>query len=375
MQGDQGLDVKQDAITGALISEMQGSEGVAVKQEATGELVSVMQGSERIDIKQKATTGEMIAELVGSEGNPILQSATTDALIAVMVGDEAIPIAQEAATGEMIAIFKALYNSSLITVAADANGRLSADFGLYEQATFDMDTYADGTDSRISYSSLVSMDLVKYWINNQNSLIAVRHIDVQGSAALGIYSLTLASEDVISGSTGVNSTITDTKVYRKTIADSVFDYSESNCSFKGLIIDYLFNPNDISSTYSIITGGASATNTFDDNLTTFAGEYTTTSESFITVWEVSFSSISIKASHIYLQMKYSAINYSYYQLQIYDGSWQTVSSGSAYGTSYNDLFGHDISNYTGVTKTRLQIRAHSAGNTAYAKIYDISIMS
>ena len=393
IQGSESLAVKQKASTGELVSVIQGDQGADVSQDASGALVSKIQGSEDIAIKQKASTGEMIAEMQGSEGVAVKQEATGE-LISVMQGSQNADILQDATgalvslmkgvygatpttisvdvNGNMVAVMKGNYSGSLTTIATDVNGRLSADFGLYEQATFDMDTYAEGTDSRISLSSSVGMVLIKYWMNVQNQLIAIRHIDLQGSASLGEYEINLASDDIIGGSTGVNTTLSDTKIYRKTISNSDFDYSETNCSFKGFIVDYLLNPSDISSDYSIITGGTNPTNAFDDDLATYAlaTKYDT---GYAVVFELSFSSRTIQSLHA-MYGTYNSVNDTtdhLIQLEI-NGVWTTIFSGQSPSSSLYMFYKHSVTVRNIVTGFRIQLQSTTI-RTSTILIYDISI--
>ena len=266
-------------------------------------------------------------------------------------------------------MFYGLVSKMSIYRIEDGVKKAISDLRLTEKATVDFNKYADGTTHRISFSSLINMDSIKYWINVQNLLIALRWYDVQGSAALSTYEIEFSENDILSGSAGVNSTYSNDTVYRKIISDSGFDFNNTNCDFKGFIVDYLKRINDISDNYSIDVGGASAPNAYDDDLTSFAGQYSSPS-SATTVWEVSFPAVTISNIHAstYIQWHSGLSGDSYASIQIYDGSWHTIFTQSGNGTVYlhNNALSYTIS--------KIRVVADPTGDRSqYTKIYDISV--
>lgn len=397
VQGSEDLAIKQKASTGEMVAVIQGDQGADVSQDASGALISKIQGSEDIAIKQKASTGEMIAEMQGSEGVAVKQEATGE-LISVMQGSQNADILQDATgalvslmkglygatpttiavdlNGNMVAVMKGEYGGSLQTISTDANGRISADFGILEQSTFDLDSYANGTDNRISFSSTITMDIIKYWINTQNSLIVIRRIDIQGSATLGTFLITFASLDVLAGSTGINLPMVDPVIYRKTIADSEFDYSTTNCTIKGFITDYLKNPDDISDDYAIEEGGATVINAYDDDLTTYLEgggtgiDWTT----YKTTMEVSFSSRSVTETHFYAILAYgSTAKTMSFRIQLEINSVWTDVHETITTSNAVTLFEHIDTEYDLVTGIRAQIKINNSGVSVNHKHYDLTV--
>lgn len=107
-----------------LVSVFVGSEGATVKQNATGELVTEIQGSEALAVKQKATTGELISEMQGSEG-VVVKQETTGELVSVMQGSENKIILQDN-SGAMISIMKGIVKGELQTIALDSENAIKA---------------------------------------------------------------------------------------------------------------------------------------------------------------------------------------------------------------------------------------------------------
>jgi len=239
---------------------------------------------------------------------------------------------------------------------------------------FDMDSYAAGCDSRISKSDTITADAIKYWLNVQNDQVVQRQIDLAGSASIGTYSIDFTGGNVISGSVPVNGSIRDNILYRKKISGSAFDYSLTNCTIEGWMIDLLLNPNDISNNYTVVTGGVNAPLAYDDNMGTSA-YYSKPGSGYGTVWEVSFSSRHISEIHLGISLKAnSTSNYAYYKLDAcIDGVWNYVFGHYNKSTTTYIFYPHHNTEFNEslVTGLRVQIR-QLAGYTAYVKIYDIS---
>jgi len=237
---------------------------------------------------------------------------------------------------------------------------------------FDMDSFAAGCNSRISKSDTITADMIKYWLNVQNGQIVQRQIDLSGSASIGTYSIDFTGGNVIGGSVPVNGSIRDNILYRKQITGSAFDYSLTNCTIEGWIIDYDDNVIDLSGKYTevVCTGTPPITNSFDDDLITGTdtGNLNSTG-TFTTFWEVSFPLCNVKDIHtkFYLYDYGSTVGTIRLQAKI-NGVWTTVievSGGATYYKHYNTS--HDL-----VTGLRYQYKCTGSGANFRANIYDIT---
>lgn len=128
-----------------------------------------------------------------------------------------------------------------------------------------LDRFAGGCDARISKSSTITADAIKYWLNVQNALVVQRRIDLAGTAIMGSYEVDFGGGDVVAGSVPVNGSMLDTKRYKKTISGSAFDYSVSDCSIAGWVFDYKLNSDD-QCTQNPVSG---KTNASDDDVKTY----------------------------------------------------------------------------------------------------------
>lgn len=229
------------------------------------------------------------------------------------------------------------------------------------------DRFASGCDARISTNTLIGSDQTKYWINIQNNLITQRRLEVEGSASMGQYAITFGSTDNLSGSVGINMVSTNEKRMKKTIVNREFDYSTTNCTISGWIIDYLKRTGDISSDYTVVTGGATAPNAYDDDMGTFF-YYAGINGVYTTKWEVSFASMDL--TEINLFCKLYGVWWVYLDLQVYsEGSWVSVEII----TDYDDSQYQTIYQTTGWTNcTGLRVRGRGS-NTYQTSIYDISV--
>jgi len=120
IKGDQGI-VAQDA-SNRLISVIKGSEALDVKQKAvTGELITVMQGNQGVDVAQQAT-GELVSVIKGDQG--IVAQDASNRLISVIKGSEGLNVKQQAITGELVSVMQGLDGATLRTVAVDGAGNI-----------------------------------------------------------------------------------------------------------------------------------------------------------------------------------------------------------------------------------------------------------
>jgi hypothetical protein len=229
----------------------------------------------------------------------------------------------------------------------------------------DFNGYAEGCNSRISLSSLVTVDMIQYWIKVQNNLITQRYLNVKGSAALGTWNIDFGGSDVLAGSVGLNSIISDYMHYKKTISASAFSYTVTNCDIAGWIIDFLKNPNDISNDYVVVTGAG--VNAIDDNMGTY--DHHTGS---VVVWERSFSSRTISEVHSLFYAKRSSACSSYGHVKIYlkvNNVWTEIIDGHGDSTSYILFSNHVTTGWNLVTGVRI---SHPTAYTE-SKIHDLSV--
>jgi len=244
---------------------------------------------------------------------------------------------------------------------------------------FDMDSYAAGCDSRISKSDTITTDMIKYWLNVQNDQIVQRQLDLAGSASIGTYSIDFTGGNVISGSVPVNGSIRDNILYRKKISGSAFDYSLTNCTIEGWVIDYLQNQNDLSNHFSIITAGIDTENAYDDDPNTY-GSFAHDQSTYAETLKLDLQDLyTVNNIMIFLSLRCSWTGYTAYaQIQIsVDGStWETLFTDTAPYNGYAEK-PHIIS--THVTNPFRYIRMLQAQNYgsgavwSQCRIYDISL--
>jgi len=242
---------------------------------------------------------------------------------------------------------------------------------------FDMDSYSAGCDSRISKSDTITADMVKYWLNVQNGQVVQRQLDLAGSASIGTYSIDFTGGNVTAGSVPVNGSIRDNILYRKQITGSAFDYSLTNCTIEGWMIDYLKNQNDISPDYTIVTGGATAVNAYDDDLTTYIYSITRANNVWVTAFEVSFPVKNLSDFHTFLKYKTHNSSYAHYLKAelLVNGSWVEIFSIGTSSITYVKYFNHDFTGWNIVTGFRIQVKHtwHPSASFCHLQLYDVSI--
>ena len=240
---------------------------------------------------------------------------------------------------------------------------------------FDMDSYAAGCDSRISKSTTINEEMIQYWLNAQNDQIVQRQLDLAGSASIGTYSIDFTGGNVISGSVPVNGSIRDNILYRKKIAGSAFDYSLTNCTIEGWIIDLQKKAGDVSTDYTIVVGGASAENAFDDNLGSYAGIYDVSTSQ--TIWEVSFGSRSLDEVHAYwycyIYANTNTLTQLLFELKI-DDSWTVIAyrQRSTAGIVNQFISTHLTTGWDNVSGIRYRAVCNVGSHNVRLKQYDVS---
>jgi len=236
---------------------------------------------------------------------------------------------------------------------------------------FDMDSYAAGCDSRISKSDTITADGIKYWLNIQNGQVVQRQLDLAGSASIGTYSIDFTGGNVISGSVPVNGSIRDNILYRKNISGSAFDYSLTNCTIEGWVVDYMNNgKTDISDDYTVITGAGQVEKSYDDDFSSYAS-YTGNADKVLC--ELSFSPRTISEFNVYLNTDLSASSgniYVYIQLKIND-VWTAIKT---YNTGTNGTkFEYLTSGWDNVTGIRFYLDEQGTGWINSFLVYDMTV--
>jgi len=108
------------------------------------------------------------------------------------------------------------------------------EFSELETDLFDLDRYIPGCDRRLSTDSL---KYLIFTINAFKGKIALRTMNFLGDAVPGSYNIQLGS-DSIKGSVPANASVTDNRLYIKTLKDTdYFDLTLTNCSLGGVIAE------------------------------------------------------------------------------------------------------------------------------------------
>jgi hypothetical protein len=108
------------------------------------------------------------------------------------------------------------------------------EFSELETNLFDLDRYVPGCDRRLSTDSLEELN---YIINAFKGKVAIRTISFLGSATPGSYNIRLGSDN-IKGSVPANASVTDNRLYIKTLKDwDYFEVSVNNCTLAGVIAE------------------------------------------------------------------------------------------------------------------------------------------
>lgn len=108
------------------------------------------------------------------------------------------------------------------------------EFSELETDLFDLDRYIPGCDRRLSTDSL---KYLIFTINAFRGKIALRTMNFLGSATPGSYNIALGSDN-IRGSVPANASVTDNRLYIKTLKDTdLFDLTLTNCTLGGVIAE------------------------------------------------------------------------------------------------------------------------------------------
>lgn len=242
---------------------------------------------------------------------------------------------------------------------------------------FDMDSYAAGCDSRVSKSDTVTEDMIKYWINVQNDQIVQRQLDLAGSANIGTYSIDFTSGNVISGSVPVNGSIRDNILYRKQITGSAFDYSLTNCTIEGWIVDVQKRAGDLSKngTITCYAGGINPTYFVNDEMNTYYDLWDVCANGCGgTLWQVEFDT-AINISEIHAAFKYYVQydnTYLHVKVSTNGTDWTTVWSGHTPGNNY--IFLHETTGWNNIKFVQFYGQT-LAGRGPRLLGYDLSIFS
>lgn len=239
----------------------------------------------------------------------------------------------------------------------------------------DLNRFSTGTDHRMSLSDTMTADRIKYWINTQNGVIVQRRLDIQAHATLlGNYKIIFSDDDILSGAVGIGvPPPPDTLLHKKSIINSVFDYETTNATIVGWILDYLFNPNDVSDNYAVVVGGANVGNTYDDDMDTYAA-YSEFGVGYVTKVEFSFASTSIEVLHSYLSLDSTGGSGSNCIIQLYsDGGWVTVTTSNTTDADLKTFYNHDAGSWPNCTGLRMRLQ-DNGGSTASMKVYDITAL-
>jgi len=237
----------------------------------------------------------------------------------------------------------------------------------------DLDKHSAGCTDRVTLSSTITLDILKYTLNRSNDLVVQRRISVQGSAAMGTYETDFEG-DVVSGNVGINAAVLDTQKIRKTLSESGLNFTDTNCTINGLMFDY--KKGSVISDYTVVTGG-NVSNVYDGDLTTFCDTVSTYSITYITVAEVSCDAVNAARVHACMSLDTDDAGnttYAIVQLKI-NGEWETVLSTSSAATAWVTKYIHGNISYENITGVRAQVRSTYDNRTASLKVADISLIS
>ena len=238
---------------------------------------------------------------------------------------------------------------------------------------FDMDSYAAGCDGRISKSTIITADRIAHWINVQNNQIVQRQLDLAGSANIGTYSIDFMEGTVLSGSVPVNGSIRDNILYRKQIFGSAFDYSLTNCTIEGWIIDLLKKTGDLTINSTVTVDPGNGDRAYDDDMSTHADRHSVNTTGYVTAIELSFGACDVDELHVLFDGLAGGPGTGYWYFDLYNGSWNNVKIVASPNANLNTFHFHvDGISLSNVTKMRIQ--RYSAGSmTTYTDVYDISM--
>lgn len=238
--------------------------------------------------------------------------------------------------------------------------------------TIDLDNYYIGCDSRISKSSTITNEMIKYRINTQNTLIVQRYLSLLGSGAIGDVLIEYSDTDAVKYGVALNGAIDSYKSILKTISDSQFDYTENNATINGWIFDYFKKDNDIYLDYTVVSGGADVPNVYDDDITSYL-YFRLDNVGWATVLEVSFPSKTIIEAHLAIEVrKTEYTHYAILELKV-DGVWTNI-SGSLGGGSPPVWYGkHYDDGWSLVTGFRIRVYRSNISYHHNTWVYDCTL--
>lgn len=235
-----------------------------------------------------------------------------------------------------------------------------------------LDKFASGCNHRISFVSGtipegVHPEDIKYYINANNDLIVQRRIEIEGTVSMGQYDITYSTIDHLTGSVGIWMVTTNEKRIKKTITSREFDYSQTNCSISGWIID-LNMITDIMDLCTLITGDSEC---YDNDLSKH-GSYSAVGAT--TVFEASFDSKDITVANIGCWLGQAGTNWAFVFFDLYySGAWHNIYTDSRFIAGWTDESSNVVGSWSGVTKVRVRLQG-SGANSAYLKLKDITLV-
>jgi len=241
----------------------------------------------------------------------------------------------------------------------------------FELQIEDYDTYSPGCDSRLSVSAAISVIKMEYWMDVQHDLLVQRGIAVQGTAVAGLVRIIFSANEILALPTAPNGTIIDKTRYRKTNSSGAFDYTESNASIVGWIMDYRKKQGDISQFYNLITGSVVV---YDDKLDTY--QYTAPLSAIVdtVIFEVDFPSQDITELSMYSALVGTGSDNVHSRLDIYyAAAWHTIFTHDIAGGASYTYQDHDTGVYNNVTGLRIRSYGDGAMGATIMTINDVSV--
>ena len=238
--------------------------------------------------------------------------------------------------------------------------------------TIDLDNYYIGCDSRISKSSTITNEIIKYWINTQNTLIVQRYLSLLGSGAIGDVLIEYSDTDAVKYGVALNGASESYKSILKTISDSQFDYTENNATINGWIFDYFEKENDIYLDYTVVSGGADVPKVYDRDIETYL-YFSLDNSGWATVFDISFPSKTILEAHIAIAVRKTAYtHYAILELNV-NGVWTNI-SGSLNGDDPKAYYyKHYATGWDLVTGVRVRVYRSQLSYNHNTWVYDCQL--
>lgn len=273
--------------------------------------------------------------------------------------------------GKLLANMQGDYGGTPKTIAVDENGRMLADTQLLGSAELDFTHYYPGCDRRITIGDDTIKNLDHRVKALNSSLNVVRYASAVGGSSIGYYLLTLGAQGELCRGVGINESVYDTTPIKFGSIEDGFAIERSNCTLKGMVLDFLTPSNRLEAgDVTIITGDSTI---LDYDMETYIE---TTVGTSTTLAEISFPSCTIRGFSVYGDLTisgYSApgatITVSYY-----DGSWhdtliQTLTSATSVAWE-----NYDYTSHTNVTKVRV-VATKGGSSTVTTKFRDLTVLT